>query len=152
MNRFQRGGDSPEATRLFLLSTRAGGLGINLTAADTVIFYDQDWVRVFALHCEQDVDVSFIESPDGHSGSGSSSPNWADKACVNLQACQRAHGRNEDHAKGERETATGSTCNCKRFVQVSCARHPQLTSRLMNQANSVCLVLPLATRARVLPK
>lgn len=28
---------------VFVLSTRAGGLGINLTAADTVIFYDSDW-------------------------------------------------------------------------------------------------------------
>lgn len=28
---------------MFLLSTRAGGLGINLTAADTVIFYESDW-------------------------------------------------------------------------------------------------------------
>lgn len=28
---------------VFLLSTRAGGLGINLTAADTVVFYDSDW-------------------------------------------------------------------------------------------------------------
>jgi len=28
---------------VFLLSTRAGGLGVTLTAADTVIFYDNDW-------------------------------------------------------------------------------------------------------------
>jgi ATP-dependent DNA helicase len=46
MERFQNGGDAPDAPRLFLLSTRSGGLGINLTAADTVVFYDQDWVRL----------------------------------------------------------------------------------------------------------
>ena len=28
---------------IFLLSTKAGGVGINLTAADTVIIYDSDW-------------------------------------------------------------------------------------------------------------
>merc|ERR550519_1550952 len=32
-----------DEVNIFLLSTRAGGLGINLTAADTCIIYDSDW-------------------------------------------------------------------------------------------------------------
>ncbi|CAF1168843.1 unnamed protein product [Rotaria sordida] len=35
--------NSDEKIFVFLLSTRAGGIGINLTGADTVIFYDSDW-------------------------------------------------------------------------------------------------------------
>lgn len=40
VNEFQK---STSKTFVFLLSTRAGGLGVTLTAANTVIFYDNDW-------------------------------------------------------------------------------------------------------------
>lgn len=51
---------------IFMLSTRAGGVGLNLTAADTVIFYDSDWNptvdqqamdRVYRLGQTKDVTV-----------------------------------------------------------------------------------------------
>lgn len=55
---------------VFLLSTRAGGLGINLTAADTVIFYESDWNPTLDLQAMdrahrlgQTRDVSSISLP-----------------------------------------------------------------------------------------
>ncbi|KAI6654993.1 Lymphoid-specific helicase [Oopsacas minuta] len=39
INQFQ----TDEEIKCFLITTRAGGLGINLTAADTVIIFDSDW-------------------------------------------------------------------------------------------------------------
>ncbi|PWN20529.1 hypothetical protein BCV69DRAFT_312487 [Microstroma glucosiphilum] len=35
----------------FILSTRSGGLGINLTGADTVLFYDLDWNSAIEAQC-----------------------------------------------------------------------------------------------------
>lgn len=37
---------------VFILSTRSGGLGINLTGADTVIFYDSDWNPAMDRQCQ----------------------------------------------------------------------------------------------------
>jgi ATP-dependent DNA helicase len=60
MDHFQQGGNSPDEPRLFFLSTRAGGLGINLTVADTVILYDdQDWMS----HSRDDQEGHMASSP-----------------------------------------------------------------------------------------
>jgi chromodomain-helicase-DNA-binding protein 1 len=37
---------------VFLLSTRAGGLGVNLATVDTVIIFDSDWNRQNGLQAE----------------------------------------------------------------------------------------------------
>ncbi|CAI6342104.1 unnamed protein product [Periconia digitata] len=44
--------EANSAYRVMLLSTRAGGLGINLTAAEDVVFLDEDWNPQITLQAE----------------------------------------------------------------------------------------------------
>ncbi|CAH1990511.1 unnamed protein product [Acanthoscelides obtectus] len=73
--------NSDPSVFVFLLSTRAGGLGLNLTAADTVIFFDRDWnpqvdiqaqdrchrigqtkpVMIYTLICKNTIDETVLD-------------------------------------------------------------------------------------------
>lgn len=62
---------------IFLLTTRAGGLGINLTSADIVVLYDSDWSVFFSI-------VVSWGLTDGSDGVGRNPQ-------ADLQAMDRAH-------------------------------------------------------------
>ena len=50
----------PGSTKfIFMLSTRAGGLGINLATADIVILYDSDWNPQVDLQAQVDLFIYY---------------------------------------------------------------------------------------------
>jgi SNF2 family DNA or RNA helicase len=51
--------NNDEKVFCFILSTRSGGLGINLTGADTVVFYDSDWNPAMDVSCTHQIRSSF---------------------------------------------------------------------------------------------
>jgi len=86
IDRFQAPGTAEkEAPFIMMLSTRAGGVGINLTAADTCIIFDSDWNP-------QNGKLSnashYVVSPLSASVRLLIKPNWA---LLDLQAQARCH-------------------------------------------------------------
>jgi SWI/SNF-related matrix-associated actin-dependent regulator of chromatin subfamily A containing DEAD/H box 1 len=100
-----------ETISVFLLSTKAGGMGINLTAASVVIIFDQDYNphndkqasdRAYRIGQSKDVDViklvtkGTIEASPAHSSllkvlifnKGACITSGDDKASIRRSRCQ----------------------------------------------------------------
>jgi hypothetical protein len=83
---------------IFLLSTRAGGVGINLASADTVIIYDSDWNPQSDLQAQDRCVRSGKELlrkmySQNIVRSLKSSPNWSNQACGGVQVRDCQHCR-----------------------------------------------------------
>lgn len=83
---------------VFLLSTRAGGLGLNLQSADTVVIFDSDW-NPHQVNLEIAAIYYCLLTSDAFAGlasSRSSSQNWTAErsACASTYDCQFRGGAN----------------------------------------------------------
>ncbi|RYE99796.1 MAG: hypothetical protein EOO41_00550, partial [Methanobacteriota archaeon] len=96
--------DPSSPVRVFLLSTRAGGVGLNLQSADTVILFDSDWnpqqdlqaqARAHRLGQERRVQVIRFVSQGPPIASASSTTGWRRKPGVEeimfLRGLQKLH-------------------------------------------------------------
>lgn len=117
---------------IFMLSTRAGGLGINLATADVVILYDSDWnpqVDLQAMvspalwrlqrtagavptsqtpdHSPPPPPYSTISTPPSPLTSGPSPQDRSAEAGASLPLHHGEHGGGEDRGEGRDEAEAG---------------------------------------------
>lgn len=76
---------------VFILSTRSGGVGINLTGADSVIFYDSDWNPAMDAQVCPLFPPSFAEFLIFSLGARPLSSHWPDTRSAHLQVGHRIH-------------------------------------------------------------
>lgn len=108
-----------------MLSTRAGGLGINLATADVVILYDSDWnpqvdlqamvspvFFVFLFFASSEREVSSRPTKNLNSLShcltlGPSPQDWSAEAGASFPLHHGEHSGGEDRGEGRDEAAPG---------------------------------------------
>jgi len=120
---------------IFLLTTRAGGLGINLTAADIVVLYDSDWRVPLKVYLELS-DRVMQESAGRSSSHGSCTSYRSDEASIRVQICHRGERRRTDVGARCAEApsrsaghSTRQTTITKRYAYIS---HPKSHYLLTN--------------------
>lgn len=157
--------NSPSTNKfIFLLSTRAGGLGINLATADTVVLYDSDWnpqvdlqamdrahrigqtrsVNVYRLITENTIEVKMIERQQ-------IKLKWDTLVIQKGRVAQKGKGMNKEELEGlinygasDIFKATGSTISdaeidelLKRGEERTIQQNKELDERLKNKAQSM---------------
>lgn len=104
---------------IFLLTTRAGGLGINLTSADIVVLYDSDWqvpLGIFALNY---LTQSSQEPAGGSSSYGSCAPYRSDEASICIPIRHGGERRRTNARARCAEAASRSTGHSTRTATIT---------------------------------